>query len=1127
MSPINSNPKRNWLSQVLIGGAQRTIWLAPTLLCPIAFTGFLACEAQGQAPLEARAASEPAVTIDRAFVSGWLTQSQTLLQSGNVDQATSAFAEALRGRKQLAAADAAAIEQRVRDVASQLAEKKVTPAQVSAAAAKLGSPKPVPVASLPSQGASSQAINPPMASGYTRNLNDNETAGLTPPSVVRADASGAAVAGQVAPGVFSPNADSTQLRQASSQRTIAIEGQSAPAGATGDELYQKGIDLLTKGDRQGALEAFKQAWQHQGELDPAIRNSLRDKLASLHATNSAESVAAEPLTPEEQAQAQEYQRWVSEVTGEIANARSFRESEPMLVQERLQILRTRVSQANLGGDARQRLLTYVDRAVAEHQIYVNQNSATIEQNTRNRQIKEQISLDQEQRHKIDNQIASLVEAYNDLMDKGEFMQAEVTAKQVWALDRNSTIASLLISRARNARRIGEYEAIRTQKEDGLVDALLDVDRSARPVSDEHSFQFPEGWNDLSRLRLADNVRESERGLSPAEARIWEQLKQPVQVNFTQRPLHEVASTLSEITGVMIHLDEKALQLEGVNIDDPITLNLPSQIQLRSALALILNTRNLNFKVANEVLTITSAKNTTDANRTVTYSVKDLVIPIPNFINDYNSGMGGALRNAYETINSGLIARTQQRFGSESELRYAGGAMSPETGALGQFSGGNLPPAFGGGFGMGPAAAMMPGTGFGGGPVTGGPPIMSMGSPTAVGGGGAMADFTTLMNLVEQTIDPDSWLAQGGTSTILPFRQNLSLIISAPQTTHEKISDLFETLRRLQDLQVTIEVKFITLNDNFFERMGIDFDVRLEDGNRDFPLNEQFKKHKTIIGISSGSTATNPFPFTADMDVSFDNNNFAAAVPQFGGFQDGIGGSVGFAILSQLEMFFFMNAAQGDARSNVLQAPRVTMFDGQFASITDTVQRPFVTSLIPVVGDFAVAQQPVIVVLNEGTILNVQSTISPDKRFVRLTLNPSFSQIEKVDTFTFEGTRTTNSSSIKKGTNLLNPEEAEVSETEDDEDTVIAGTTVQQPSFAQTSVTTTVSVPDGGTILLGGIKRMRESRIERGVPILSKIPYLNRLFKNSAIGRETSTLMLTVTPRIIIQEEEEQKYGVNP
>ena len=84
-----------------------------------------------------------------------------------------------------------------------------------------------------------------------------------------------------------------------------------------------------------------------------------------------------------------------------------------------------------------------------------------------------------------------------------------------------------------------------------------------------------------------------------------------------------------------------------------------------------------------------------------------------------------------------------------------------------------------------------------------------------------------------------------------------------------------------------------------------------------------------------------------------------------------------------------------------------------------------------------------------------------------------------------------------------------------------------PTFSFVTVTTTVSVPDGGTVLLGGIKRLSEGRNEFGVPMLDKIPYLNRLFKNVGIGRETQSLMMMVTPRIIIQEEEEEKLGVPP
>jgi general secretion pathway protein D len=76
-----------------------------------------------------------------------------------------------------------------------------------------------------------------------------------------------------------------------------------------------------------------------------------------------------------------------------------------------------------------------------------------------------------------------------------------------------------------------------------------------------------------------------------------------------------------------------------------------------------------------------------------------------------------------------------------------------------------------------------------------------------------------------------------------------------------------------------------------------------------------------------------------------------------------------------------------------------------------------------------------------------------------------------------------------------------------------------------AVVTTVSVPDGGTVLLGGIKRLSEGRKEIGVPLLSKVPYINRLFKNVGIGRETDSLMMMFTPRIIIQEEEEERLGV--
>ncbi|HUU60494.1 MAG TPA: hypothetical protein VMZ50_13220, partial [Phycisphaerae bacterium] len=70
---------------------------------------------------------------------------------------------------------------------------------------------------------------------------------------------------------------------------------------------------------------------------------------------------------------------------------------------------------------------------------------------------------------------------------------------------------------------------------------------------------------------------------------------------------------------------------------------------------------------------------------------------------------------------------------------------------------------------------------------------------------------------------------------------------------------------------------------------------------------------------------------------------------------------------------------------------------------------------------------------------------------------------------------------------------------------------------------TVSVPDGGTLLLGGLKASGHIEREKGVPLISKIPILNRLSTNRGRVRDESTLLILIKPKIIIQREEEEKW----
>src|SRR5262249_55529557 len=150
---------------------------------------------------------------------------------------------------------------------------------------------------------------------------------------------------------------------------------------------------------------------------------------------------------------------------------------------------------------------------------------------------------------------------------------------------------------------------------------------------------------------------------------------------------------------------------------------------------------------------------------------------------------------------------------------------------------------------------------------------------------------------------------------------------------------------------------------------------------------------------------------------------------------------------------------------------------------------------------SVAFIPSVGTFPNGVLLSTTPVVSADRRYVRMTLSPTFTALNGFTTIQVPaavgGSGIGGGSSVVKGT-------------------------IQLPNFSFSSVSTTVTVPDGGTVLLGGVKRMTENRTELGVPVLSKVPMINRLFRNVGIGRTTSSLMMMVTPRIIILEEEEER-----
>ena len=766
-------------------------------------------------------------------------------------------------------------------------------------------------------------------------------------------------------------------------------------------------------------------------------------------------------------------------------------------------------------------------------------------------VEARIDRERSQKVEVDQRLAMLVEEYNALIDSQRFPEAEAVAKKAGQLAPDNPIVRQLLSQSRVIRRLDTQKSIEGEKRQGFLDVVEDTERSSAPFVGPIAFPTTHDWEDLTKNRSRLQAEGRSRA-SPAELQIQKRLSIKVKASHRDQPLSAVLADLAKQADVPIHLDMVGLEQEAVRSDTSVTISLDQTISLKSALKLLLEPLHLDYVVKDEVLKVTSPRLVKGEVYSISYPVADLVIPIPNFSSD-GLGITGALRDGYSRLNPANSASVQ--FGPPpagiNGVSQAGGNAGVDPASLAQFQAGGNSPAMGSN------------------------PSLPFGAPA---GGGSQADFQSLIDLIQNTVAPQTWNTVGGQGAVQPFATNLSIVVSQTQEVHEEIVDLLDQLRRLQDLQVTIEVRFIRLNDTFFERIGVDFDFNIQTGVNQplnitaIPTQTNGSQNPSSLGLQSSAggrsqviglnNSGNPGVATAAavvggvggtggvggvggaagqqqqqrsfFSIPFRQNSFGSAtVPSLPGLPDPgtSAANFGFAILSDIEAYFLIQATQGNTRSNVMQAPKVTLFNGQNAFISDTTQRPFVTSVVPVVGDFAAAQQPVITVLSEGTAVNVQAVVSSDRRFVRLTLVPFFSQIGRVEQFQFEGTRSTKSKSSDEKTGLAGDANAGSSlnaglETQAksaaEQEVFSRGTTVQLPEFIFTTVTTTVSVPDGGTVLLGGIKRLREGRNEFGVPILSKIPYVNRLFKNVGMARTTDSLMLMVTPRIIIQEEEEDK-----
>ena len=396
---------------------------------------------------------------------------------------------------------------------------------------------------------------------------------------------------------------------------------------------------------------------------------------------------------------------------------------------------------------------------------------------------------------------------------------------------------------------------------------------------------------------------------------------------------------------------------------------------------------------------------------------------------------------------------------------------------------------------------------------------------------------------------------GASAHFLP--QSSRLIVRNTADNLELVDAIVEQASVAGPKQVEIEAKFIEINQNNLKELGFDW------------LLGQFNigNHKLFGGGGTAGTApaVNPadYPFVppgsntpvGQFPVTSGNRSGNLAIsasaidsllfPTMGAssLAPGIFGLSGVFTDPQFQVVIrALNQKKG---IDLLSAPKITTKSGQRAvieivrefryptqftepKVPDIQGRGSSTSTsttiaLPVVGPSTPSNFET---RNTGVTLEVEPVVGPDGVTIDLNLVP---QVVEFEGFINYGSpiRTVNPALLGfSPTTLLGTTTQAITLTDN---------VINQPIFSTRKVTTSVSVWDGQTVVLGGLMREDVQKVEDRTPFLGDIPMVGRLFRTNVDQHIKRNLIIFVTARLVNPagqpvnqtEEEEEQETVQP
>ena len=350
----------------------------------------------------------------------------------------------------------------------------------------------------------------------------------------------------------------------------------------------------------------------------------------------------------------------------------------------------------------------------------------------------------------------------------------------------------------------------------------------------------------------------------------------------------------------------------------------------------------------------------------------------------------------------------------------------------------------------------------------------------------------LANLVKQAVAPGSW--EGG-STSLEATGSKLLVRHTPQTI-AKVENFLNELRRFQTTLVAIESRFLRVERNWLKQIGVDLRglgganakgtvAQLDDITNGLINNASRGLDNGGTGDPSAHPASGFF-FDDGLDGDFRGRNENYFQNPLGRIMDPNGGlSFGFSLLDDAQLNLLLNAVEKNQSLQLVDSQNLTVLNGQRSNISVINQTAFIQDFSVEVATASFIADPEVNVIQDGIVLDVRPTVSSDQKYVTLDLQPTVAELVRpIPTFT---------TSLSGSTLPV---------------------TIQFPQMTVRSTATTVTVPDGGSVLIGGLNQILTKERRAQVPWLANLPLISFFFKQEGQVDENSSLMVLVKAEII-------------